>query len=130
MNTEKAGALAPILTPHGHLLLASERDAPILAEALHARLVDSFTRSTGHGLLHLGAAEVGSALPPTFAWWRDFSARYVTELCATTEAGESCCVITAPAAQDIDELIANAPPADDGRGVPDGGCFYCVMGRT
>ena len=110
MNTEKTGALAPILTPHGHLLLASERDAPLLAEALHARLVDSFTRSTGHGLLHLGAAEVGSALPPTFAWWRDFSARYVTELCARTEAGESGCVIAAPAVQDIDELITNAPP--------------------
>jgi len=110
MNTKNTGALAPILTPHGHLLLASERDAPLLAEALHARLLDSFTRSTGHGLLHLGAAEVGSALPPTFAWWRDFSARYVTELCATAEAGESGCVIAAPAALDIDELITNAPP--------------------
>lgn len=110
MNTEKPGALAPILTPHGHLLLAQERDAPILAEIIHARLVDAFTRSTGHGLLHLGAAEVGSALPPAFAWWRDFSARYVTALCATTEAGESDCIIATPASQDLDELVVNAPP--------------------
>ncbi len=110
MNTEKTGALAPILTPHGHLLLAAERDAPNLAEPIHVRLVDAFTRSTGCGLLHLGAAGVGSALPPTFAWWRDFSARYVTALCSTTEAGESDCVIAAPAAEDLDELLANAPP--------------------
>lgn len=115
MNTEKTGALAPILTPHGHLLLAPERDAPNLAEPIHVRLVDAFTRSTGCGLLHLGAAEVGSALPPTFAWWRDFSARYVTVLCATTQAvttraGESDCVIAAPAAEDLDELLVNAPP--------------------
>ncbi|MCR4302874.1 MAG: DEAD/DEAH box helicase [Gallionella sp.] len=108
MNAEKPGALAPILTPHGRLLLAPERDAPALAEPIHARLAGAFTRSTGHGLLHLGAAEVGSALPPAFAWWRDFSARYVTALCATTEAGGSA--IATPAAQVLDELIANAPP--------------------
>src|SRR3989338_499929 len=110
MNTENPGALAPILTPHGRLLLAQERDAPILAEIIHARLVDAFTRSTGHGLLHLGAAEVGSALPPAFAWWRDFSAHYVTALCATTEAGESDCIIATPASQDLDEFVDNAPP--------------------
>ena len=115
INTEKPGALAPILTPHGHLLLAAERDAPILAEAQHASLVNAFTRGTGHGLLHLGAAEVGSALPPIFAWWRDFSARYITALCATTQAAttqaaESDCVIAAPASQELDELVANAPP--------------------
>ena len=110
MNTEQFGALAPILTPHGHLLLAAERDAPMLAEALHASLVKAFARSTGHGLLHLGAAEVGSALPPTFAWWRDFSARYVTALCATTEVGDSDWVIAAPAAQDLDEWVINVPP--------------------
>ncbi len=110
MNAEKPGALAPILTPHGRLLLAQERDAPILAEIIYARLVDAFTRSTGHGLLHLGATEVGSTLPPAFAWWRDFSARYVTALCATMEAGESDCLIATPASQDLDELAVNAPP--------------------
>ena len=58
--------------------------------------------------MHLGAAEVGSALPPAFAWWRDFSARYVTALCATTEAGDSA--IAMPAAQHLDEWLVNAPP--------------------
>ncbi len=110
MNTEKTGALAPILTPHGRLLLAPERDAPMLAEPILTRLVEAFTRGAGHGLLHLGASEIGSALPPSFSWWRDFSARYVTVLCATTEAAESGCVIAAPVAQDLDELLANAPP--------------------
>ena len=110
MNSEKHGALAPTLTPHGRLLLVAERDAPILAEALLARLVNAFNRSAGHGLLHLGAAEVGSALPSIFAWWRDFSAHYITALCATTEAGAGDCVIAHPAAQVLDEWVANAPP--------------------
>ena len=42
-----------------------------------------FVRSTrlpggpGIGLVWLGAAEVGQALPPLFVWWRDFAALYV-----------------------------------------------------
>ena len=105
-----AVALALILTPHGRLLLAPEQDSPTLAEPIQARLVEAFSRSTGHGLWHLGAAEVGCALPPTFAWWRDFSARFVTALCTTTEVGESDCVITKPAAQELDVFLVNAPP--------------------
>ena len=115
INTEQPGALALILTPHGHLLLTFERDAPVLAEAQHAKLTDAFTRSAGHGLLHLGAAEVGSALPPTFAWWRDFGARYVMALCATAhtataQSGERDGIIAPPPSQALDEWIANAPP--------------------
>ena len=115
IDTENAGALALVLTPHGRLLLVAERDAPTLAEAQHTSLVNAFTLSTGHGLLHLGAAEVGSALPPLFAWWRDFGARYVTARCATaqtdmTHAVERGVMIAHPAAQLLDELVADAPP--------------------
>ena len=85
----QAGAIAPILTPHGRLLLAAEHGAPILPEAIRLRLLNAFNDGAGHGLLHLGAAEVGNALPPAFAWWRDFSARYITALCATTAADAS-----------------------------------------
>ncbi len=44
-----------------------------------------------------------------FAWWHDFSARYVTALCATKEATESNCIISKPAAHRLDELLVNAP---------------------
>ncbi len=110
MNIEKSGALALILTPHGRLTLAPDQDAPILAEPIRVILVEAFTRNMGHGLLHLGANAVRTSLPPAFAWWRDFSARYVTALCATTEAGEGDCVIAAPTTQELDELLLNVPP--------------------
>ena len=110
MNTEQPGAFAPILTPHGHLLLAAERDAPTLTDAQQASLAHAFTRGAGHGLLHLGATEVGSALPPVFAWWRDFGAHYVTALCATSEASASGGRIAAPAIHDLEEWMVNAPP--------------------
>jgi hypothetical protein len=73
--------LAPILTPHGHLSLAREADAVALDEEVARRLEESFARSAGHGLLQLGAGEVGTALPAVFSYWREFAARYVTALC-------------------------------------------------
>jgi non-specific serine/threonine protein kinase len=73
--------LVPVLTPHGHLLLAEEEGATALDETVAQRLLESFSRGSGHGLLQLGAGEVGTALPAVFSYWREFAARYVTALC-------------------------------------------------
>ena len=81
MSNTDIDRLAPILTPHGRLLLAPDADAPVLTAAVQQRLSDAFDLGSGHGLLQLGAAEVGSVLPPAWAWWRDFATRYVTALC-------------------------------------------------
>ncbi|KAI3601207.1 Helicase, SNF2/RAD54 family (plasmid) [Cupriavidus necator H850] len=100
--------LAPHLTPGGHLLAVPEDAAPILANETRLRLGNSFALGAGHGLLHLGAAEIDRILPPAWAWWRDFAARYVTALCATPEGGEI--EVATPAAQDLYALIDDAPP--------------------
>ena len=106
MSNAATGYLAPLLTPHGHLLLVPDADAPVLPAALQERLTEAFALGSGHGLLQLGAAEVSSVLPPTWAWWRDFATRYVTALCATPEGG----VVVAPDAQTFAALVAAAPP--------------------
>jgi superfamily II DNA or RNA helicase len=103
---------APHLTPGGHLLAVPEDDAPLLAEEIRPWLGTSFALGAGHGLLHLGTAEIGRILPPAWAWWRDFAARYVTALCATPEGGEIA--VVTPAAKDFDTLIADAPPMTGG----------------
>lgn len=69
--------LAPILTPHGHLLLAPAPDAPTLPEAVQRRLADAFARGSGHGLLQLGAGEVETVLPAALVFWREFATRYI-----------------------------------------------------
>jgi len=86
------------LTPHGHLVAEPAEDAPEMPPAIAARLSESFSRGTGDGLLQLGAAEVGQVLPPLFAWWRGFAARYVAALCLHAE----------PAG------MPNVPPPPDG----------------
>ncbi len=96
------------LTPKGHLQFGPERDAPLLPEMLSDRLAAAFARGTGHGLLHLGAAEVITALPPLWAFWRDFAARYVTALTATPEDGEIA--VADPDALTFETLCMDAPP--------------------
>jgi len=73
--------LALTLTPHGRLALV-EAAEEALDPAVAQRLRDAFGRGSGHGLLHLGASEVGAAFPPVFSYWREFGASYVSALCA------------------------------------------------
>ena len=98
-------AMHPVLTPQGHLLLAPAAEGPPLAADLEQRLRDCFERGAGHGLLQLGAGEVGTALPAAFSFWREFGARYVTALCTSPGA-----VVAPPSAEDFAALAAGAPP--------------------
>ena len=108
MSLVKTGAISPVLTPHGHLLLAPDADEHPLPVELQQRFVDAFALGAGHGLLHLGATEVGTVLPPALGWWRDFAAHYVTALCATLDA--TGIGLAAPDDQALDALMADAPP--------------------
>src|SRR5262249_31735362 len=105
-------SLAPVLTPQGHLFLAERDDSPALAPDVSARLQKSFARGTGHGLLQLGAAEVGTVLPPVVGYWRDLAARYVTAVCTLPETGEGRTLPPVPELppDEIDALVSAAPP--------------------
>lgn len=97
-----------LLTPHGHLQWAAAADAAPLPEALSGRIMAAFARGSGHGLLHLGAAEVATALPQPWAFWRDFAVRHVTALTATPAEGEIS--VAAPDAPTLETLCLDAPP--------------------
>ena len=93
------------LTPHGRLLLEAAEDAPILDSNVAARLSEAFGRGPGHGLVQLGAGEIGQALSPALVWWRDFAARYVGALCHHSSD-------QAPGAASL--ALPTVPPPDDG----------------
>jgi superfamily II DNA or RNA helicase len=104
--------IVPALTPHGHLTLAEDRDAPALDPELAQRLRDAFTRGSGHGLLRLGAGEVGTAIPSVFSYWREFGARYVTAICTQPDMEPSQLKARVPAPSDAElaSLALVAPP--------------------
>ena len=97
-----ASRLALRLTPQGHFLLEVAEDAPALDDKVAARIAEDFARGAGYGLMRLGAGEIGRTLPPVFAWWREFAARYVGMLCSGAQP-------VAPSQGDLASLVLTAP---------------------
>jgi non-specific serine/threonine protein kinase len=98
------------LTPRGHLLFSVTDDAVQPSAALSRRLKSAFARGSGHGLLELGAAEVGTVLPADFGYWRDVAARLVTAICMHPDFEAHHAAIPAPETEELEALAAAAPP--------------------
>ncbi|MGA2129699.1 MAG: SNF2-related protein, partial [Xanthobacteraceae bacterium] len=104
--------LAPVLTPHGMLTLRPDADAPALEPARSARLTTAFGRGCGHGLLSLGVDQVGATLSPALSYWREFSTRYVTDLCSRPDIGEGRAKppLPVPTDEELARMAAAVPP--------------------
>src|SRR5215468_8386693 len=113
-NKALAMMLVPVLTPHGLLILRESGEASGLDRERGSGLEKAFARGCGHGLLWLGANEVGTALPPVLSYWRELGTRYVTALCAVPGIGESFNKprVEAPADGQLDQMAAAVPPMD------------------
>jgi superfamily II DNA or RNA helicase len=105
-------SLAPVLTPHGRLIVERDEDAPALDAELAQRMEGAFTPGSGHGLLALGADEIGIALPPTFSFWREFAALYLTGVCTRPiDAAEPHRAHPpTPPKSELDQFVLAAPP--------------------
>jgi superfamily II DNA or RNA helicase len=104
--------LEPALSPHGLLTLRQTMEAPALAHEHALRLEKAFERGSGHGLLWLGANEVGTVLPPALSYWRELGVRYVTALCALPGLGDGQTKPPVPVCADreLDAMAAAVPP--------------------
>src|ERR1019366_6202650 len=104
--------LEPVLTPHGMLTLRQTGKALASESEQGLRLEKAFIRGGGHGLLCLGADEVGTALPPVLSYWRDFGGRYITAICALPGIGERGTKppVPLPADGELDKMAAAVPP--------------------
>jgi hypothetical protein len=109
---ESVTTLTPILTPHGRLLLERADEAVALQPDVSHRPQEAFARGSGPGLLQLGAAEVGTALPPVFGYWREFGARYVSAVRGQPhlDTSRSHAIVELPSRDELERLAAAAPP--------------------
>ncbi len=103
------------LTPSGRLTLVPAADAPPLPAPLASRLLADSALGPGPLLLGLGAGQVGVALPPALAWWRDLAVRYLSTLCTLPEAAEHQTEqpagrVRPPDAGELQALAWSAPP--------------------
>jgi non-specific serine/threonine protein kinase len=104
--------LAPVLTPRGLLTLRQTDEAFAFEPGQNSRLEGAFSRGPGHGLLSLGADEVGTLLPPVLSYWREFGSRYVTALCSLPDIGERTTKppVALPAEAELNTMAATVPP--------------------
>src|SRR5262245_62490233 len=104
--------LAPVLTPHGRLFLEPTDDiGATLAPELALRLKTAFDRGHGHGLLQLGVAEVETAMPAVFSYWREFASSYAVAIRTIPDivARKDVSTIAPPPSSDLAALVFAAP---------------------
>src|SRR5450432_303150 len=78
-----APRLTLVVSPSGMPRLADAGpDDDAVTGSLAAAVAAAFESGAGAGVLHLGAVEVGTALPPAFAYFRELGHELVARVCA------------------------------------------------
>jgi non-specific serine/threonine protein kinase len=101
------------LSPAGRAYLEAARDdaAESVPMAAAARIAKAFEQSSAHGLLQLGAVELGDTLPPSLAFGREFGHRFMAQLTAVANLSEDWATVALPTpGVELAELAAAAPP--------------------
>jgi superfamily II DNA or RNA helicase len=105
-------ALALGISPTGrvHLdVVSSESDQ--LAPSTAARIRKAFEHSNSSGLLHLGASELASTLPPSLAFGREFAHLFMARLCAVPDLAQQWqAAQIAPPRAELEQLATRMPP--------------------
>jgi len=98
------------ITPAGHLVAAAHPKAIEQHGPALRRVLEAFRAGRAEGLFQLAAHPVSGGLPAQFAYWRDFAARYLAEVCHTPAGTEFLDPIPQPPPDDMMALLLSAPP--------------------
>ena len=86
-------------------------ESSVLSPTVVTRIRKAFERSGGSGLLHLGASELTSTLPPSLAFGREFAHLFMTRLCAFTDLTGQWATAESPVPHtELDQLLGSMPP--------------------
>ncbi len=107
------GTLISGLSPGGRVTVrldGASRD-PSTPSTVVGRITQAFDRGTGHGLLHLGAAELATDLDPSLRFWREAGRLFVVDACSALDPMNPAAVVLPDASLEVlQELAATAPP--------------------
>jgi hypothetical protein len=107
------------LTPSGCIDVRrglAEEGPPISAPAAK-RILESFQTARGHGVLQLGAGELGRELHPTLSYWREIGQVFIARVCGTldpTDPIHQDFVVPEVTAEEIEDFLQSAPPMRGG----------------
>jgi len=112
-SSEPEFTLVSGLTPGGEIELREEPagGAPPLTDAVVRRIRQAFSNGRGHGVLHLGAAQLATGLDPTLGFWRDLGQTFVAAVCGARDPDEPATFSTpSPNPESMDALSQAVPP--------------------
>ena len=101
------------LTPSGCIDVrsGSPEEGPQMSTATTQRILDAFNVGRGHGVLYLGAAEPGTELHPTLAYWRDIGQTFLARVCGALDPTDpKSIVIPEPSADELEAYAQSIPP--------------------
>lgn len=110
--TSDGRSLTCDLTPGGRIALRpSEEERPALSASAAKRITDAFAMGRGHGIVHLGAAELGTELDPALGYWRDLGQLLVAAVCAALDPTEpELASVPEPDPEELAGLVLAVPP--------------------
>ena len=112
-SSESPQSLRCGVTPGNQIILrqGSPQDGTPLRSSVEKRIADAFSKGRGHGVLHLGAAELTTELDPTLGFWRDLGQSFVAKICAALDPSEpQSLVVPEPEPDELDALADSVPP--------------------
>ena len=103
------------LTPGGRIDVGfgAPGDGPQVAAGAAGQIVQAFQSGRGEGVLHLGAAELSTELPPALAYWRDLGKALIVRVCGALDPfAPGTLAIPEPDPDTLSELAQAAPPME------------------
>jgi hypothetical protein len=100
------------LTPAGHLFLSeTESGGAGIPVDWMKKVANAFSSCQAAGLFELAASRADTPTSPSVSYWREFSCRYLTELCRTPEfSGNRVETIEPPRSAEIETMLISVPP--------------------
>jgi hypothetical protein len=104
-------ALELAISPAGRMHLVHVQGPSHLELLAQARIERAFAAGDSHGLLHLGAVELTTWLPPSLAFGREVAQGFMARLCAVPDlAGQWDKLDVATPTAELERLLAAVPP--------------------
>ena len=112
-TTDKGETIVCRLTPSGRIDIrpGTSEDGPYLTTKTARQIIKAFSNGRGPGVLHLGAAELSTYLPPSLSYWRDVGRSFVSRVCGAIDpTNPESLVIPDPDPDEISVLLQSVPP--------------------
>ncbi|MBN2493795.1 MAG: DEAD/DEAH box helicase [Deltaproteobacteria bacterium] len=101
------------LTPSGRIDVQADprADGAPVPTGSATKIVEAFGAGRGRGVLHLGAAELSTVLPPSLSFWRDLGRLLVSRTCVSLDPIDpKTVVIPEPDPEELVAMAQAAPP--------------------